>query len=141
MRRGTVRILIANPDQDFVRPIVNAFHQIGYYSDHASGPGDVSLMLKNGDYELLIADVNLIGRDEWRLIKKVSEKSMDLSVILIGDQNGLKKAKQGVHFQALAYLEIPVEVDRLVRLVEISMRQRRYPGAITECPEKITFVK
>ena len=79
-------------------------------------------------FDVLIVSLNLGGEDGLRLLSyfKSSDKTRNLPVILIGQDNDMARISHGLEFGAHDYILRPVERNELKARVRTQLRKKRF---------------
>jgi DNA-binding response OmpR family regulator len=117
------RILIADDEQTFLESTADLLRRDGLQVDCAADAPSAAALLRTGNYDLLIADINMPGNPELELIGEVRRMAVGLPVILVTGYPSTKTAIQAVQLAVVSYLVKPFEFSALRELVQTS-RQR-----------------
>ncbi len=117
--------ILAVEDNDFVRMQIVKFLKDAGYTVEEAARGDHAIEMLDGTHDVAIVDVRMEPVDGFEFIRSVRGLEMDLAVILVtGDQNPdllNEAAKWGV----AATLMKPVQKERLIKMIERTMRGRQ----------------
>lgn len=89
-----------------------------------SGDGNEALALvQEFDYDLLILDVMLPGRDGWSVLSEIRRSGRDLPILLLTAKDGLENRVHGLDLGADDYLTKPFAFSELLARVRAVMRR------------------
>ncbi len=91
----------------------------------AAGDGEESLRrLTEHDYSLLIMDLRLPKIDGMEVLKRIQERGLPVTTIVITGQSSIEEAVQALQMGAYDFLTKPIDVDHLRFLVQRALRER-----------------
>lgn len=77
-----------------------------------------------GDYDLLILDVMLPGRDGWQILQAVRNAGLDMPVLFLTARDAVEDRVHGLELGADDYLPKPFEPRELVARLQTVLRRR-----------------
>lgn len=118
-----LRILIVDDSEDDVFLIIYTLHQgsLEFEFTHAEKREEFAAALKEGDWDIVITDHNMIGFSSQEALSIVREFSADLPVIVVSGDIREEVAIDAMHLGAQDY----VMKDNLARLVPVVVRETR----------------
>ena len=125
-------------DEDIMREsLVDWFSSEGHKVDGTSD-GDKTLEKFNlEDYDVMIIDLKLPGRDGLSVLREVRVKNPKAKVIIITAYPSIETAVEAMRGGAIDYLAKPFELNRL----ETSLRQSYVAGVVTAPPVEAPIVE
>ena len=120
------RILIADDEETFLNSMADLLRQAGYQCDCAPNAIVAAELLRNANYDLLIADIKMEGNFELELIRDLPQLAEGMSVILVTGYPSLKSAIQSLQLPVVAYLIKPFEFNELLVQIQISVKNYRF---------------
>jgi CheY-like chemotaxis protein len=96
------RILIADDEERFMHSTAAFLRQEGYECACAPDAATVAAMLREDPYDLLIADIKMPGNRNLELIRELSHRAEELSVILVTGCPSLQSAIQSIRLPVVA---------------------------------------
>jgi len=126
-------------DEDIMREaLVDYFSGEGHKVDTAND-GDKSLKKINfKDYDVMIVDLRLPGRDGLTILKEIREKNPKAKVIMITAYPSLESEEEAKRNGAIEYLTKPFEMNYLETLVRQSLEVEIVPIEEPEVVEELT---
>jgi DNA-binding NtrC family response regulator len=113
------RILVVD-DESIMRDLLTDFFEMMDYSVSSAKDGSVAWEMisgmKQGEYDLVITDINMPKMGGIELSKLIKDKHPELPIIMMTGY-GIEKVKQDVE-KAEGFLAKPFELDVLNELVE-----------------------
>jgi DNA-binding NtrC family response regulator len=87
--------------------------------------------LRDWDYGVVISDIRMPGMDGLALLNQVRERWPDVPVILMTAM-GWSPEAQALHDGAFAFLEKPIDVERLVALIQAAQAKTELRSRVNE---------
>jgi DNA-binding NtrC family response regulator len=94
-------------------------------------------ILGEGAYSLVITDLQIPGLDGMELIKRVQEKNIPVTVIVLTGFGGVDEAVQAIRLGAYDFLTKPIDVDNLRRVVERALRERTLQDEVVQLRNRL----
>lgn len=122
-------------DEDIMREALSDyFSDVGHKVDTANN-GDKALENFNlKDYEVMIVDLKLPGRDGLSVLKDIRAKNPKAKVIIITAYPSIETAKEAIRGGATDYLPKPIELDHLETIIRQSYEIEETPVLPVEEP-------
>jgi two-component system, OmpR family, response regulator len=128
-----MRVLLIEDDQETVRYLVKALGESGHPAD-ASGEGEEGLgMARDGQYDVLIVDRMLPGRDGLSIVRALRAEGVKTPVLFLsalGEVDdrvkGLKAGGDDYLTKPFAFSELLARIEALVRRAQPEESQPRY---------------
>ncbi len=117
------RILIVEDEQKIASFARQGFHQEGFAVDVASDGIDGLHLAMTSDYDLIILDVMLPGRDGWSVLQEVRRHRPDQPVILLTALDAVSHRVRGLTAGADDYLVKPFAFSELLARVRNVLRR------------------
>lgn len=116
------QVLIADDEETFRNSIADLLRREGYQCDCSSDALVATELLRNANYDLLIADIKMEGNFELEFVRNLPPSAQGMPVILVTGYPTLKSAIESIQFPVVAYMIKPFEFEELLRQVEIAIR-------------------
>lgn len=132
------RILIADDEETFLLSTADLLRREGY---HCACAGDAIMaaeMLKNDEYDLLIADIKMEGNLELELIRNLRQIVGYMPVILVTGYPSVRSAIQSIQLPVVAYLVKPIEFNELLAQVQSSIKNYQFFRAVQNLRKRLT---
>jgi ActR/RegA family two-component response regulator len=123
-------ILIADDEETFLVSTSALLSDEGYDTMTASNAGDAASLLRNNDYDLLIADIKMPGNADLELVHELPEIADGMPVILVTGYPTVNTAIQSIRLPVVAYLIKPVDFDELLSMVKKGVEYTRVHRAM-----------
>src|SRR5262249_7529482 len=121
------RILLADDEETFALSTAELLRVAGFECDTAPDGGTALARASEGDYDLLISDLEMPGNGNLDLIRQIADTVGGLPVIILTGYPSLPSAIAAIDLPVAAYLVKPVEFSKLLRRVESAVdRYRSY---------------
>lgn len=115
------RILIADDEETFLEAHADLLRDEGYECDCARSAAAAKAMLRQSQYDLLIADIRMPGNDELEFIEELPGIIEGLPVILVTGYPSLNTAIKATGLPVAGYLVKPVPIEEFLKLVQNSV--------------------
>jgi len=113
-------MLVVEDEQIMREALVDYFSEEGHSVDTADD-GDNALEKANlKDYDIMIIDLRLPGRDGLTVLKEIREKNPEAKVIMITAYPSLESEEEAKRNGAIDYLTKPFEMDYLEKIIKQS---------------------
>lgn len=131
------RILIADDEETFLHSTADLLRQRGYECTCAMDAQAVMEILKEEEYELLIADIKMPGNSELELVHEIPQVGEKLPIILVTGYPSVESAIQSVQLPVIAYLVKPVDFEELLRHVQSGVNHSRINRAVGSLQKRL----
>jgi len=123
-----MRILVLEDDSEAAAYLVKGLKESGHVSDHAAD-GDQGLEMVGGcDYDVLIVDRMLPGRDGLSVVQALRDKGNDTPVLILSALSKVDDRIEGLRAGGDDYLTKPYSFSELLARVE-GLHRRASPNA------------
>ncbi|HET9719517.1 MAG TPA: response regulator transcription factor [Solirubrobacteraceae bacterium] len=123
-----MRILIAEDEPRIRAFLARAFEAEGFTVD-VIGDGDRGLALAlAGEYELVILDLMLPGRDGLVVLNELHQKRPELPVVILSARSDLATKLRGFELGAADFLPKPFSLDELLARARVQLRRAQPEG-------------
>ena len=121
-----MNILMVEDDADLSNVVVSQLQKEGYVTDVCANGNDVALFLKNGEYDLLLLDRMLPGKDGIQVLKELRSRENTIPVIFITALGEIEDRIEGLDAGADDYLTKPYDIEELkARIRAIARRPQK----------------
>jgi len=108
-------------DEDIMREALSDYFSDGGHKVDTADDGDKALEKFNlEDYNVMIVDLKLPGRDGLSVLKEIRAKNPQAKVIIITAYPSIETAKDAIRGGATEYLPKPFELDHLENIINQS---------------------
>ncbi len=126
-----MRILIIEDNKKLGASLKRGFEQEGYAADHIMDglEGERRLLLNHGDYDLVVLDIMLPGKDGIAIAQSLREKDIMTPVIMLTARDTVEDRVLGLDTGADDYLIKPFSFEEL--LSRVRALSRRAPKTLS----------
>ena len=118
-----MRILIVEDEQKTAAYLKKGFSENGFVVDTASeGNTDLSLAELN-DYDLIILDIMLPGRDGWNVLSEIRQRGKGTPVLFLTAKDSIQDRVKELELGADDYLVKPFAFSELLARVRTVLRR------------------
>jgi two-component system copper resistance phosphate regulon response regulator CusR len=138
-----VKILVVEDEKKTAAYLRKGLAENGFVVDVA-GEGEEGLDLaRRGDYELVVLDVMLPGRDGWSVIGELRRGGLQTPVLFLTAKDGLQDRVKGLNLGADDYLVKPFAFSELLARVRSILRRgpARQPETLRKADLEIDFIR
>jgi EAL domain-containing protein (putative c-di-GMP-specific phosphodiesterase class I) len=107
------RILLVDDDSDVLEVTRRILDREGHEVVACTGGDDAMVRLARETFDVMISDIQMPGMTGLALLRAVREHDLDLPVVLITGNPGVKSATDAVEYGAFRYLIKPVHTAEL----------------------------
>jgi DNA-binding NtrC family response regulator len=111
------RILIADDDEVFLRPLRRTLEAAGFDVLAAASGEDAIDLLKREDVDLVVTDRRLPGIDGVELVRRIKAEHPDLAVVVMTAYGTIESAVEAMRLGALDYLVKPFEPAEVLMVI------------------------
>jgi len=124
------RILIAE-DETRIASFLEKGLQANGFVTTVAGTGDDALRLAlRGEFDLLILDVGLPGRDGFEVLRALRGQGVQLPVVMLTARSDVSDTVAGLEGGADDYVTKPFRFEELLARVRVRLREERAPAAL-----------
>ncbi|MGH2539831.1 MAG: response regulator transcription factor [Actinomycetota bacterium] len=121
------RILIAEDESQIASFLEKGLRAAGYTTT-VSGDGDSALVRAlSGEFDLLILDIGLPGKDGFEVLRDIRARDVDLPVVILTARGSARDAVEGLEGGADDYVRKPFPFEELLARVRARLRDERSP--------------
>lgn len=118
-----MKLLIIEDNARLRKSLLDYLRDEGFAAD-AAGDGDEGVYkLMNWEYDLVLLDVMLPGKDGWEILKRLRDGGKTMPVIMLTARDQLEDRLKGLNGGADDYLVKPFEMEELVARVRAALRR------------------
>jgi DNA-binding response OmpR family regulator len=130
-----VRILLVE-DEPLIAKFVSRGLRAEGYTTSVAATGDEALAeLAAREWDLVVLDLMLPGRDGFEVLEGALEADPDLPVLVLSARNGVETKVAALDAGACDYLAKPFSFDELLARLRVCLRRRPQPVAAGERPK------
>jgi signal transduction histidine kinase len=131
------RILVVDDEDAFRDMCVELFRDKGYDVSTATAGGEALEMIGDGNFQLVLSDLNLPGVDGITLLKEAKSKRPELEVILMTAYGGLESALEALRLGAYDYITKPFTNEVLTAIVGRCLEKQRLSEELKIAQEEL----
>ena len=120
-----MRILLIEDDKETLGYLSKALKEAGHVSDQATDGTAGAAMAAGGDYDVLVIDRMLPGRDGLSIVEELRESGNDVPVLILSALGRVDDRVTGLRSGGDDYLAKPYAFSELLARVEVLGRRRR----------------
>jgi two-component system copper resistance phosphate regulon response regulator CusR len=120
-----MKILIVEDEQKTGDYLKQGLSEAGFMADLARDGIDGLHLALTDDYDLMVLDVMLPGRDGWQVVRELRQKGKHLPVLFLTARDEVDDRVKGLEFGADDYLVKPFAFAELLARVRALLRRGR----------------
>ena len=109
-----IRILYADDDADLREVVRDQLTSMGYALDEATNGGEAIEKLKDGNYTVLLLDINMPGLSGIDVLKFIKDNALKCKVIMLTGRVGFSVGTESIKLGADDYITKPFNVEYLL---------------------------
>ncbi len=118
------KILAIDDDRDFLSSVNDLLSFENYEIDTLSNPLEARAFLEMGQYDCVLLDVKMPGKDGLSLLKEFIRANPEIPVIMISGQSTLSIAVEAIKIGAYDFLEKGADLDRLLITLQNALERK-----------------
>ena len=126
------RIIIAEDEPRIVAFLEKGLQANGFSTAVAENGDEAILMAQSGDFDLLILDIGLPGKDGLAVLEELRGQGEHLAIIILTVRNNVKDKVAGLESGANDYVTKPFRFEELLARVRVQLRNSSSPGTKEE---------
>jgi two-component system copper resistance phosphate regulon response regulator CusR len=138
-----VKILVVEDEKKASAYLRKGLAENGFVVDVASDGEEGLHLALTGDYEMVVLDVMLPGRDGWSVIGELRRSGVQTPVLFLTARDGLPDRVKGLNLGADDYLVKPFAFSELLARLRSILRRgpARQPETLRRADLEIDFVR
>lgn len=124
-----MRILVVEDERDLNLLLQKVLKKAGYTVDGCHDGEDAQLHLLGAEYDGILLDVMMPGKDGYTLVRELREQGVDTPVLFLTARDSVSDRVKGLDLGADDYLVKPFDFDEL--LARIRAMTRKHAGQRT----------
>lgn len=119
-----MRLLVIEDELELLNDLSKGLKLKGYAVDQASDGTVGYQMAFDGDYDLIILDLNLPGMDGFEILKKLKCEKSDIKVLILSADSQLESKLSGFELGASDYLTKPFHFAELEARIRVLLNRQ-----------------
>lgn len=116
-------ILIIDDEREICESIKMILEYEDYLVDYTTNSFEGLSKIEYGDYNALLLDINIPGKNGFEILNFMKEKEIDLKTIIISAHGSVENAVRATKLGAFDFLEKPIDRDKLLISVRNAVSQ------------------
>ncbi|MGQ3175637.1 MAG: heavy metal response regulator transcription factor [Hydrogenophaga sp.] len=118
-----MKILIVEDEVQSGEYLKQGLREAGYYTELMRDGIDGLIEATEGDYDLVLLDVNLPGIDGWSVLRSLRRKKPQLPVLYLTARDSIEDRVKGLELGADDYLAKPFSFSELLARIKTVLRR------------------
>jgi two-component system OmpR family response regulator len=118
-----MKLLIIEDNARLRKSLLDYLRDEGFAADAAADGDEGIYKAMNWEYDLILLDVMLPGKDGWAILQRLRDGGRTMPVIMLTARTGLEDRLRGLNGGADDYLVKPFEMEELVARVKAALRR------------------
>ena len=115
---SATRILFADDDAALREVVTNQLLVQGYEVDQADNGEKAVEMLRGGNYDVMLLDINMPGKSGIDVLKCIKDEGLNCQVIMLTGRVGFSIATETIKLGAVEYITKPFTLEYLLASIE-----------------------
>src|SRR3989338_916493 len=125
MKQKKVRVLIVYDEINFSSVVSEELTHGGFYVEQASDGKDALKLLQQGEYDVVLLDINMPHLSGIDVLKKFQRDDLPPEFIMITGYASVQTAIEAMKLGAYDYITKPYRIEKLKTLIEKAWDKRR----------------
>lgn len=125
IRRNILRLLIVEDEKELCDTIAKSLYAAGYEVDTCYNGDDALDYVLVEDYDLIVLDLNLPGRDGMDILRELRQTNDETKVIILSARSQIADKVEGLDAGANDYMEKPFHLQELEARIR-SLTRRKF---------------
>ena len=125
MKQKKVRVLIVDDEINFSSVVSEELTHGGFYVEQASDGKDALKLLQQGEYDVVLLDINMPHLSGIDVLKKFQRDDLPPEFIMITGYASVQTAIEAMKLGAYDYITKPYRIEKLKTLIEKAWDKRR----------------
>lgn len=121
------QILIAEDEPRIAAFLEKGLRAAGFTTAVAKDGHEALFMAQSGDFDLLILDIGLPGKDGWMVLEELRGQGEQLPIIILTARDDVRDKVAGLEGGADDYVTKPFRFEELLARVRVRLRGSRLP--------------
>ncbi len=131
------RVLIVEDHADLAANIYDYLGAHGFQPDHAADVASALRLLATHDFDAIVLDLGLPGRDGLDLLRELRAKQLHTPIIIVSARDQLDMRLTGLNLGADDYMTKPIDLPELQARLGAVLRRANWSAKGTIAPESI----
>jgi two-component system copper resistance phosphate regulon response regulator CusR len=140
---SVMRLLVVEDEPKTAAALRKGFAEKGYEVDLCLDGAEASRLARTGDYQLLVLDIMLPGRDGWSILSELRAAGVELPVVVLTARDAVRDRVKGLSLGADDYLIKPFAFAELLARVQSVLRRASgtMPATVRIADLELDFAK
>jgi DNA-binding response OmpR family regulator len=126
------RILIAEDEERIAKFIEKGLQANGFTTTQVNNGTQAASIACSDDFDLLILDINLPGKDGWKVLEELRGRGEKIPIIILTARGDVSDRVAGLESGADDYMTKPFSLEELVARIRLRLRDASSPKANEE---------
>jgi DNA-binding response OmpR family regulator len=122
------RILIAEDEARLSSFLEKGLRAAGYTTTVVTDGGAASLMARDEDFDLMVLDIGLPGKDGFQVLREVRAASQHIPIVILTARDEIEDKVGGLEGGADDYITKPFRFEELLARIRARLRDERPSG-------------
>jgi DNA-binding NtrC family response regulator len=119
------KVLLVDDERDFVEALSERLQMRDYSSAVVYGGEEALSIVEEDEPDVMVLDLKMPGIDGLEVLRRVKEKHPNVEVIVLTGHGSEDAARVCAELGACAYLEKPVDIEKLTQAMQEAHRKVR----------------
>jgi len=119
------KVLLVDDEREFAETLSERLQMRDYASAAVYGGEEALAIVEEDEPEVMVVDLKMPGIDGLEVLRQVKEKHPNVEVIVLTGHGSEEVARRCLELGACAYLEKPVDIEKLTRAMQEAYEKAR----------------
>lgn len=119
-----MRVLLVEDNNALAETIIERFRKEGHVIDHESNGEEANDLLRHKDFDLILLDINLPGRNGFDVLRSLRARKQETPVLVLSARSEIDDRVSGLDAGADDYLVKPFDFRELIARCRVLARRQ-----------------
>jgi DNA-binding NtrC family response regulator len=119
------RVLLVDDERRLLNELATVLQGTGVVVVTACDGREAIELMESSSFDVVVSDIGLPGMDGLSMLRAMCAKDVDVPVVFLTGGPTLETAVEAMEYGAFGYLRKPIDLERLIAVVEQAARLRR----------------
>jgi CheY-like chemotaxis protein len=130
-------VLLVDDERRLLNELATVLRRAGFVVVTAREGREAIELMASSSFDVVVSDIGLPGMDGLSLLRAIRAKDLDVPVVFLTGSPSLQTAVEAMEYGAFRYLRKPIDLEKLIAVVQQAARTHRLALARREACHEI----